>query len=304
MSTGKVLLSLTTKDSDYQRAQAAAADAIAKRYGAGLEVIYADNDSVNQSQQILNAIQSKNHGIEAVITEPVGTGMFQVAQAATKSGIAWGVLNRDVDYVAQLSSATGVPVFEVGVDQEEVGAIHAAQVAVLFPAGGTLLYIEGPSGGSAAKLRTQGMMSKKPANIDLKILKGNWTEESGYRVVSSWLKLSTSKSQGFVGVVAQDDLMAIGARKALAEISDATQRSNWLQMPFLGCDGVPETGQQFVKRGQMAATIIYPLVASIALETYWKAKSSGTSVPPRTMASPTSYPALEALRPKVALAGS
>lgn len=300
MSTGRILLSLTTVESDYQRAQAAAADAMAKQLGAGLEVIYADNDPVLQSQQILSAIQRKNHGIEAVITEPVGTGMFQVAQAAAQSGIAWGVLNRDVDYVTALRAATKTPVFEVGVDQIEVGAIHAAQLAVLIPSGGMILYIEGPSGGTAAKQRTQGITAKKPSNIELKILKGNWTEESGHRVVASWLKLSTSKSQGFVGVVAQDDLMAIGARKAFSELSDVTERTNWLRLPFLGCDGVPETGQQFVRKGQLAATIIYPLVASIALELYWRGKNSGAAIPERTMAAPTSFPVLQALRPKAA----
>lgn len=300
MSTGRVLLSLTTVESDYQRAQAAAADAVAKQLGAGLEISYADNDPVLQSQQILSAIQRKNHGIEAVLTEPVGTGMFQVAQAAAKDRIAWGVLNRDVDYVSSLRAATGTPVFEVGVDQAEVGAIHAAQVSTLVPGGGTILYIEGPSGGTAAKQRTQGVMAKKPANVDLKIIKGNWTEESAHRAVASWLKLRTSQSHGFVAVVAQNDLMAIGARKAFSEHSDPAERSNWLQIPFLGCDGIPETGQQFVRRGQLAATIIYPLVASVALETYWRAKSSGSAVPERTMARPVSFPVLEALRPKAA----
>jgi ribose transport system substrate-binding protein len=143
------------------------------------------------------------------------------------------------------------------------------------------------------------MTSKKPPNIDLKILKGNWTEESGHKVVASWLKLSTSKSAGFVGVVAQDDLMAIGARKALSELSDPSERSNWLRLPFLGCDGVPETGQQYVRRGLLAATIIYPLVASIAIEMYWRGKASG-QIPERTMARPSSFPAMEALRSKAA----
>ena len=210
----KALISLTTQDNDYQRAQAASVEAVAKRMGAQIEIIYADNDPVLQSQQILSAIQKKGASFEVVITEPVGTAMAQVAEAATKGGIAWGVLNRDIDYASRLHAAHGVPVFEVGVEQEAVGHIQAAQLAKLVPGGGTVLYIEGPAAGSAAKLRTQGTMAKKPANIDLKILKGNWTEESGHKVVASWLKLSTSKSAGFVAVVAQDDAMVMGARKA------------------------------------------------------------------------------------------
>ena len=295
--SGKILISLTTRDNDYQRAQAASVESVAKRFGAQIEIIYADNDPVNQSQQILAAIQRKNNDISAVITEPVGTGMVQVAEAAAKAGIAWAVLNREVDYAARLQQACKVPVFEVGVDQEAVGHIPAAQLAKLVPGGGSVLYIEGPAAGSAAKLRTQGTLAKKPSNIELKILKGNWTEESGHKTVGSWLKLSTSKSHGFVAVVAQDDAMAIGARKAFAELTDANERSAWMAMPHLGCDGLPETGQQFVRRGQMAATIVYPLVAGIALEMYLKAIASGSPIAARTFASPTSFPELNALKP-------
>ncbi|MGZ4788596.1 MAG: substrate-binding domain-containing protein [Terriglobales bacterium] len=295
--TGKILISLTTRDNDYQRAQAVSVEAVAKRMAASIEIVYADNDPVNQSQQILAAIQRKNSDITAVITEPVGTGMVQVAEAAAKAGIAWAVLNREVDYAARLQQMCKVPVFEVGVDQEAVGHIHAAQLAKLVPGGGTVLYIEGPAAGSAAKLRTQGTMAKKPANVELKILKGNWTEESGHKTVGSWLKLSTSKSHGFVAVVAQDDAMAIGARKAFSALTDANERSAWLSLPHIGCDGLPETGQQYVRRGQLTATVVYPLVAGIALEMYLNAKSSGTPIPERTFAAPTSYPELGALKP-------
>ncbi len=297
MSGSKILVSLTTKDNDYQRAQAAAIESVARRMNANIEIIYADNDAVNQSQQILSAIQKKNNDLCAVISEPCGTGMTQVAETAAKAGIAWGVLNREIDYARRLTQSYGVPVFEVSVDQIAVGQMHAAQLAKLAPAGGNVLYIEGPAAHSAAKLRTQGFMARKPANVELKVLKGNWTEESGYKTVSSWLKLSTSKSHGFTVVLVQNDAMALGVRKALSELSDLNERSQWLSLPVLGCDGLPETGQQYVRRGQLTCTAVCPLAAPIALEMYLKAKASHTGVPERTLAPPTSFPALEALRP-------
>ncbi|HUN89582.1 MAG TPA: substrate-binding domain-containing protein [Terriglobales bacterium] len=297
MNGSKILFSLTTKDNDYQRAQAASIETVAKRMGAQIEIIYADNDSVNQSQQLLSAIQKKNHGLAAVISEPVGTGMVQVAETAAKAGIAWGILNRTIDYAARLRQSCGVPVFEVDGDQETIGHIHAAQLAKLVPGGGSVLYIEGPTAGSAAKLRTQGIVAQKPANIELKMMKGNWTEESAQRAVTSWLKLRTSRSADFVAVVAQDDSMAMGARKAFSALTDAGERTAWLSLPHLGCDGTPEAGQQFVRRGQLAATVVYPLTAGIALEIYLKAKASGAGIPERTLAAPTSYPSIDALRP-------
>jgi len=297
MSGSKILISLTTKDNDYQRAQAVAVDTIARKMGAAIEIIYADNDPVNQSQQILSAIQKKNHDIDAVITEPVGTGMMQVAEAAVKAGISWAVLNREIDYASRLHAASGLSVFEVSVDQEVVGHIQAAQMAKLLPSGGTVLFIEGPAAHSAAKLRLQGTLAKKPANVELKILKGNWTEESGHRAVASWLKLSTSKSAGFAAVVAQNDAMAVGARKGFSELNDPNERSQWLSFPFIGCDGLPETGQQYVRRGLLTATAVCPAVAPIALEMYLKAKRSGATISDRTLAPPTSFPAIETLKP-------
>ena len=52
------LLSLPTDDNDYQQEQATAAKETAQRLGLDLQVVYADNDAIKQSDQILKAIQS------------------------------------------------------------------------------------------------------------------------------------------------------------------------------------------------------------------------------------------------------
>ncbi len=297
MTPIKVLLSLITKENDYQRAQAASAEDVARRLGLALEIIYAGNDAVNQTQQILTAIQKKDHGIDVVITQPAGTGMVNVAEAAIKAGVGWGILSREVDYIQRLRLQSPVPVFEVCVDQLEIGRIQARQVAAVLPGGGQVLYISGPASGSSARLRQDGFTSTKPANIEAKTLKANWTEESGYNAVHSWLKLSTSKSIGFLAVVSQNDAMAMGARRAFNEISNESERAAWVSLPFFGSDGLPETGQQYLKRGLLAATIANPAVAGIALDLYAKSRRDGTPVPERTVASPSSLPAIDALPP-------
>src|SRR3954470_2488208 len=137
----KVLLSLTTRDNDYQQAHATSAVAVAQRLGVLLEILYAENDAVTQVQQILSIIQQRDHGFDAVITEPVGTAMLNVAEVALKSQTAWCVLNREADYVSRLRAGTNVPVFEVSVDQVEEGRIQAQQVSKLLPNGGGVLYI-------------------------------------------------------------------------------------------------------------------------------------------------------------------
>src|SRR5256885_710349 len=96
------LLSLTTTDNDYQIEQAAAAEEAARRLGADVQIVHADNDSIAQSQQLLKVIQSRSDAHpDGIIFEPVGgTAFTQVARAAGAAGIGWVCLNRDVECVA------------------------------------------------------------------------------------------------------------------------------------------------------------------------------------------------------------
>jgi ribose transport system substrate-binding protein len=298
MAPIKALIALNTRDNDYQRAQAASAEAAAAQHGVELEITYANSDAVYQIEQILTAIQRRDHGISIVITQPAGTGMVNVAEAAAKAGVAWALLSREVDYIGALRAKYQVPIFEVTVDQLEIGHIHAQQISAILPKGGNVLYVAGPASGSSSRLRADGLLAKKPANIELKTLRGSWTDESGHRAVSSWLKLSTSKSSGFSAIISQNDAMAVGARRAFSEINDTSERANWMQLPILGCDGLPETGQQYIKRGLLTATIATPAVAGMALELFVRWKKQGTSIPDRTLASSASFPAIEALHPK------
>jgi ribose transport system substrate-binding protein len=294
----RVLISLITRDNDYQRAHAAGAEAVAQQLGVSLEILYADNDAVSQVQQILTAIQRRDHGFEAIITEPVGTAMLNVAEVAVRSGIAWCLLNRDADYIQTLRQSTSVPVFEVSVDQIEVGHIHAEQIGTLLPGGGTVLYITGLSSGSAARLRSEGMMMRKPSNIQLKTISSNWTEDGGYRAIQSWLKLSTSKSSSFGAIVSQNDAMAIGARRAFGEVSNIQERNAWMSLPFIGCDGLPGTGQEYVSRKLLKATVVTPAVAGTALHSFMQWRNNAQRIPERLLVGSTSFPVIEALRPR------
>src|SRR5437868_366260 len=135
MATARVLLSLTTQDNDYQRAQAVAAQTVAARTGVQLEIIYSGGDAIQQSQQILEAVQRKQDKFDVVITEPIGSGMPHVAEAAVKAGISWGVLNHEIDYAARIQRGTGISIFIVTVDQEEIGAMQGLQLTKMVPGG-------------------------------------------------------------------------------------------------------------------------------------------------------------------------
>jgi ribose transport system substrate-binding protein len=291
------VLSLTNNDNDYQLEQATAAEETAQRLGVELQIFSADNDAILQSQQLLKVIQSPTSAHpDGIIFEPAGgTAMPQVARAAAAAGIGWVVLNREVEYMAELRKAHPSPAFVVTSNHEEIGRIQGRQLAALLPDGGPILYIQGPSDSLAAKQRTAGMYQTKPAAIDLKPMKAQWTEESSYRMVSSWIRLSTSQQEQLVAVAAQDDSMAMGARKAFQQLPGST-RDRWLKLPYLGCDGLPNSGQAWVRQGLLTATIYIPPNAGTAMEMLAQAIQSGKMPPEQTLTTPVSYPDLEMLK--------
>jgi|SRR5579885_1935517 len=288
-----ILVSLTNDDNDYQQEQAAAAEKAARRLGVDVKIIHANNDAVAQSQQLLQYVQNSSGARpDAILFEPAGGTAFpQVARAAAAAGIGWCVLNHEVDYILELRRLYKVPVFAISSDHTEVGKIQGQQFAALLPNGGNILYIEGPANSSAAKERTAGMMKTKPANIQVKSMRANWTEESAHKTVSSWLRLSTSQESRIDLVGAQDDSMAMGARKAFGEIGES-DRARWMKIPITGCDGMPRTGQAWVRTGALAATIYIRPNTDLAIEMLVDAFKSGSTLPENKVTAPESVPTL------------
>ena len=300
MAKLRILVSLTTSDNDYQLEQAHAAEESARKLNLKAQIIYADNDAVTQSTQLLRAIQAPAEDRpHAIVFEPVGaTALPQVARAAINEGIGWCILNREATYVPELRRLGKAPVFTVTSDHVEIGRIQGQQFAALLPQGGAVLYIQGPSENSAAKERTAGMMETKPANIHVTLLRAQWTEDSAQRSVRSWLKLSTSQRAAIDVVGAQDDSMAIGARNAFQELESESDRDRWLRLPYTGCDGLPKTGQAWVKNGTLAATIFVPPNAGQAIEMLVGAIQERKSIAERALVDPVSIPAIADLKPR------
>jgi ribose transport system substrate-binding protein len=290
------VVSLTNDDNDYQQEQAAAAEKAGRRLGVDVKIIHANNDALAQSEQLLGYVQGAGVARpDAIMFEPAGGTAFpQMARAAAAVGIGWVVLNHEVDYIRELRRTYKVPVFSISSDHEAVGRIQGQQFGALLPNGGSILYIEGPANSSAAKERTTGMNATKPANISVKAMRANWTEESAHKAVSSWLRLRTSQESHIDLVGAQDDSMAMGARKAFSEIPES-ERARWMKIPITGCDGMPKTGQAWVRNGTLAATIFIRPNTDLAIEMLVEAFKSGAALPERKTTEPESVPSLAEL---------
>lgn len=296
MTKLNLLVSLITEDNDYQLEQAASAQTAAQKIGASVQIVYSGNDAVQQTQQILSYIQNPSQRPDAILAEPVGTGMPQIAKAAVGAGIAWAIINSDVDYIPQLRQHALVPVFAVVSDHEAIGKIQGQQIAAFLGEQGCVLYLEGPSVRDVAKIRTKGMLATKPPGVNVKTLKGDWTQGSGYHALKSWLSLSTSRQLNVSMIACQNDDMAIGARRAFEELGDTRERDAWLRLPITGCDGVPRSGQEWVRQGRLAATVVSPPLVGEAMQLLAAALKAGSQPPERTLVAPSSFPSLKELQ--------
>ena len=293
MKRFRVVISLMTRENDYQIEQAASAQESATSLGIDAQIIFADNDSITQGTQLLKIIQGEaSTRPDAIVCEPVGGPCLpQVARAAVQAGIPWVLLNRDADYIAELRRSTPrLPIFSIGSDQKEVGRIQGQQLTALVRNGGGVLQIQGPSENSTAKDRTLGMQAALPPHIPVTTLRGQWTEESAQRSIESWLRLNTSQKISIGAIAGQNDAMAMGARKAFSALDNNTDRDRWLRLPYVGCDGVTKTGQSWVRTGLLTATVIIPATAGRALSILHQALLTEVRPPERTFTTPESFP--------------
>jgi ribose transport system substrate-binding protein len=298
MAKLKFLMSLLMQENPYQRQHASTAQQVARERGVDLEIFFANNDAITQSAQLLKAIQSpKGSRPDGIICAPVGTALAQVAHAAVAAGIGWAVVNREVDYMAAMRPAYQVPVFAVTSDHESIGTIQGRQVTALLPQGGFVLYILGPTTNPIAQKRLAAMAAAKPANIEVRTLIGDWTEASGFRAVTRWLQLRTSHDRPVSVVAAQNDDMALGAKRAFEEKTSPREKDLWLGLPYIGCDCCPGAGRDWVDRGLFTSSVINPPTGGVALDMMITAIQTRTQPAECTMLAAKSYPEIEKLEP-------
>jgi len=289
------LISLITEANDYQLEQAASAQAAARELGVEVQIIYAHNDAVQQTQQILSFVQEPARRPHAILVEPVGTGMPQVARAAVAAGVAWGLMNSDGSYMPELRQHALVPVFSIASDNEKIGEIQGQQIGSILGNEGCVLHLEGPSMGEVSRMRTKGMLATKPPRVAVKAVRGDWTQASGHRAIESWLSLSTSRNLNVGLIACQNDDMALGAHRAFEELADLQARDNWMRLPIIGCDGVTKAGRAWVGQGWLTATVVTPPLTGTAMQLLANSLRAGSQPPAHTVAAPVSFPELKDL---------
>ena len=289
-----VVVSLLTSAQEFQLMQAADARAAGQRTGLDVEVVFAENNAIQQIQQLYSFIHApEDRRPAALLVEAVSSeGMERVARNALKAGIAWVVQQWRTEYLAALRAQhPKVPVVSVAVDEEEIGTIQARQVRALLPQGGGVLVVQGPSDSTTATRRQDGLVSGlRDSGIEITTaLRGDWTARSAEGAVTSWLRLKSTAGLRVDAVVSQNDSMASGARAAIQ-----AWRSDWSTLPFTGCDGLPEGGRRMVASGELTATLIKPTTTGPSVELVARTLG-GQAAPPEVVLHAVSHPPLETL---------
>jgi ABC-type sugar transport system substrate-binding protein len=295
MKNLKVVVALPGENS-YLREQESAAMQAARRLSLDLAVINAGSDAVTQSQQLLEIIQSQSSPLPAaIVVEPVtAMGLPRVAEAAVAAGVAWVVSNAEVYYLARLRKICKAPVFAVSQDHIGIGQLQAQQFGALLPEGGSVLYLRGPASNSLATRRAEGIEKGKPANINVKTLKIEWTEQNAYESLISWLRLSTVHAADVALVSSQNTDFIVAARRAFQEHREGAEKEKWLHRLYTAA-GLQSQTKPLAERGILAAAVVTSLTMDVALEMFVKAVQTGEQPPEHTFVTASSCPSLEEL---------
>ena len=299
MATGshKMSLFLTDEANDFMQALADDTRAAAARHGYTLEIAFADNQAVQQIQQIYAALHGPEHERpEAVRVVPVhDTILERVARSSVAAGVAWMCLHRATgDLEAVRAAFPEVPAALVTPDHEEIGRLQGQQLIALLKHGGRVLYLQGRSGNSSVPRRAAGLREAiRGSGIEIgDTIDGNWSVAETEQAVTRWLRLMIRHTTVHA-VVCQNDAMAIGVRRAFQTVAD---RPDLMTLPVIGCDGLAHVGRALVDKRELAATVVLPLSGSVAVDLLVTAKNSGEQPPCEVVLTPQPYPARPAMR--------
>ena len=115
-----------------------------------------------------------------------------------------------------------------------------------------ILEVAGLPGSTPATLRHKGLMDGlDKSQFTINSVMGSWYEENAYEVVSEYLQTHPLPD----AIIAHNDLMAIGASKAVSNFQ-FTNHNSQLSIPIMGVDGI-KPGLQAIVDGTIECSATY-----------------------------------------------
>ena len=246
----------TNLSNEFQVGMLDAARESAKELGVKLIEQDGQGDATKQVSQMEQLISQK---VDAIIMAPYDKDACAPAVVKAKeAGIPLIIVNSTVVNIEEATTY-------VGSDDKVAGTMAMEELAKAIGGKGDVMMIRGPIGNSAEVGRTSGVEEVLEANPDIKLVvdePADWDREKGMKLMENKLQAGTS----IVGVLAQNDEMAIGAQKAIeaAGMQD--------EIKVIGIDAIPDA-LTAVEDGKLIGTIFQDAVsqAKTALEVAVKA---------------------------------
>jgi ABC-type sugar transport system substrate-binding protein len=126
------------------------------------------------------------------------------------------------------------------------------------------------------------------APIQVVTFNSDWSAAGGESATREWLRIFAGRSLPACVVGAQNDDMAMGARKAL--LTGASELQRTARVPVTGCDGTPSYGQRLVMAGELAATVVIPPVSGRAVKEIASMLDTGRSPQAEIVVKVSSFP--------------
>lgn len=210
-----------------------------------IDIILMDAEGNNQKQidQIRELINMK---VDVLIISPNEADYITpIAVEAYRSGIPTIITDRKIN-------SNNYTVY-VGGDSYQIGKMAGAHASSILPNEATILEVWGTKTTSPAIERHQGFIDglDKSKTFNFLSVEGKWRREISKKETE---KLSNHNSIDLV--YAHNDVMAIGAREAIAS-RDSTLLSN---ITIMGVDGAfgKDAGLEAVSDGRLDASFLYP----------------------------------------------
>ncbi|HEU5323594.1 MAG TPA: substrate-binding domain-containing protein, partial [Methylomirabilota bacterium] len=127
--------------------------------------------------------------------------------------------------------------------------------------------------------------------LTLDEIDGYWSADKARDAVLKWLAGASGRGEWPALVGCQNDEMARGAVEALAEGARRHNAPALAAVPVTGVDGLPLHGQRWVAEKKLAATIVLPTTADVAIDCLARAWSTGERLPLKTVVPVTPFPA-------------
>ena len=217
-----------------------------------LEVRSADDDNEKQAADIDHFINEK---VDLLIVSPNEAAVLTPAVSkAYDAGIPVIVADRKV-------TGEKYTAF-IGGDNLAVGHLMGQSLLMMLPEGGKVLEILGLPGSTPAELRHQGLMEtlgEKAKNYDIVQCVANWFCDQAK--VEATRMFTEHPDIRFV--LAQNDLMAIGARMA----ADSLMPHH--DIVFMGVDGLTGQGNgvEAITQGKIEASAVYATGGDLIIQT-------------------------------------